>query len=137
MYDENTHVYIFAAPISHGYVPYGNLKKACNPDTEEHRYFINSALQYDEKKLQKEQITIVTPEHWLFGYKVHPDITYSSDACTEVSKRAKEHLIAAEIVADSTELDALDDGISLDNYYRIVYIVYYIDTATKKVIKKK
>ncbi|MDL2237552.1 hypothetical protein LJC56_06960 [Christensenellaceae bacterium OttesenSCG-928-K19] len=137
MYDENTQVYIFAAPISQGYVPAENLKKACDPNTEEHRFFINGALQYEEKELEEEQISIVTPERWLFGYKVYPEIAYSSDACTAVSKRAKEFLLKAGIVKNAEELDALGDSISLDEYYRIVYVVYFVDTNAKKVLKKK
>ncbi|MDL2318992.1 hypothetical protein LJC74_07985 [Eubacteriales bacterium OttesenSCG-928-A19] len=137
MYPQSTHAYIFAAPVSHGYVPYGNLKKACDPATEEHRYFVNGALSYEERDLTPGQITIVTPERWLPGVKISPMIEHSSDACALVSRRAKDYLLRAGLVDDPAALEALDDSISLDNHYRIVYIVYIIDTEAKKVIKKK
>ena len=136
MYDENTHVYIFAAPISYGYVPHENLIKVCDSDTEEHRLFMSGALSYERYKLKEDQITILTPTDWLTGRKISPYITSSSEECDAVSKRAKEYLVYTGIVENIEELSALNDVISLNEYYRIIYIVYFIDTSSKKVIKK-
>ena len=138
MFDKNTIAYIFVAPISHAYVPKGKVKKICDPTRKENRLFLDYALTKEEEdSLDENQIIYVLPDEWLSEFKVHPIMNYSVEANTAVSKKAKQYLFNNDIVTDKDELDALDDSILLFNYHRIIFFVYFIDSATKKVIMKK
>lgn len=135
MYNENIHVYIFAAPIyRRGDNEY--LRKASEPITEERREFLDTVLKGDKHKLVPEQISLLTPKDWLSGNTVNPGITYSSDACTSLVKIAREYLFSNGIVEHREALDALGRGVTLDNWSHIVHITYFVDTTAKTAIRK-
>ncbi len=133
--DDNMHIYVFVDERAPGW---GSrfLDKAKSHDAPERKTLLNSVLAYEGYDLWKnQQLTLVFPSDWLYVFRqVNQDPGILRPSLNWI---AEEYLVYKEIITDRLPEEAKQTSYTLDNWDNYYYVVYYVDTDAKRIVKEK